>query len=1108
MISHPTLRDPPFRFVLIIIILFNAALISAAPRFNSVIKSGNELRFDLSGLSPASYSLETSSNLVNWIESKTFEATGATYSLTHPFDSANRALFFRLVLKNTGGDSLAPIWPAGSFLSTQRAANGMVNLSWPAATDDTGVSSYNLYYQGKPLTNLPPAIRTFAMEGLSPVPTNHLFRIEAVDASGKKSTNRVALSAMVTLENQPPAPLRDFASATTGFPTVIDLLANDRDEDGDPVAVSSVTQPANGSVTLQDNRAIYTPNPGFSGRDVFYYTVSDQPAGVIGRMGAPPANRAKVIVHVAALVAYIVDTTFETNEFTELTPALAWLSENLLPNQAGKIVVKTRRALAVSSLNFGRDTYITRDEEGEINLDGNAVNITATSSLSVQGAIFTAPGGLSFNVSGYFDLIDNVFQSPLTTINQAGSALRMSAAMPPLLDVNLQSNEYQNLKGTLDVEGGGDIDIANGQGLTLELDARLRAEGHLGIKFEKVGSIKAEATLDGTSSAQFHGLNQLNELDGTIHATGRNNLSMQNTISGRLKLNVDDVGEVVAEATGTRTDNAEYNVSCQKFTHTGRGSLYGRLTFKGDGAAAFTPNIDFAENGARFSLQTSADFADKVKGTFGASYSTFENTLTLSALGEFDTTLGFVDVHGAFGLTAQGGPDGSSDAGASLHRVTFNQQATFGAFERSLFYVKAEETLFDRDPRFVGDTSVTAGVDLFKIFLGDGSRSGGSRRANILMDFASSGVPPSPTPGDSAGGFRTQAAPPELNIREVQLVGNPPTSIFDPPVIAIYGGKSAVNIESNRLDRAAWILVNEVQAPVTIRKNTVTGKGISLDGDVEGSGISGLRSEKYLVEENTITLEGLGGTALTIQDLRDVVIRNNTINLSNPGAIALNLSSAKAQYISNNIVTSLDPVEFVSLLVARGPGGPALLNASGNNLFGNIQLGPSGFAQFNDNSFQKANILAFVNSFVRLNNNDLAESQVDLLNQGYGEMIGNRFTAGSSINTGLGAYAVIQNNQFSETSIDIGFQSSARMSGNAFSQSTVSDDLPGGGFVLSPATANSGLDPENDIFSIGDWNGNGCADFPPDCDIKEDGMCHCEGAQPASDGVLPPLPQF
>jgi hypothetical protein len=65
---------------------------------------------------------------------------------------------------------------------------------------------------------------------------------------------------------------------------VINVLANDRVNDGQKAILLSVTQPANGTVTIDDNgtpddltddRVLYTPKPNFFGTDVFTYVMND-----------------------------------------------------------------------------------------------------------------------------------------------------------------------------------------------------------------------------------------------------------------------------------------------------------------------------------------------------------------------------------------------------------------------------------------------------------------------------------------------------------------------------------------------------------------------------------------------------------------------------------------------------------------------------------------------------------------------------------------------------------------------------------------------------------------------------------------------------------------
>jgi hypothetical protein len=56
---------------------------------------------------------------------------------------------------------------------------------------------------------------------------------------------------------------------------VIDVLDNDSDVDGDPLAVESVTQPVNGTVVNNGTDVAYTPDPNYNGADSFSYVVTD-----------------------------------------------------------------------------------------------------------------------------------------------------------------------------------------------------------------------------------------------------------------------------------------------------------------------------------------------------------------------------------------------------------------------------------------------------------------------------------------------------------------------------------------------------------------------------------------------------------------------------------------------------------------------------------------------------------------------------------------------------------------------------------------------------------------------------------------------------------------
>jgi poly(hydroxyalkanoate) depolymerase family esterase len=77
------------------------------------------------------------------------------------------------------------------------------------------------------------------------------------------------------------APLANDDSAATrmGTAVTIDVVANDTDFDNDELAITAVSQPANGSVKRAGANVTYSPRLGFKGRDSFSYTVGDGHGG-------------------------------------------------------------------------------------------------------------------------------------------------------------------------------------------------------------------------------------------------------------------------------------------------------------------------------------------------------------------------------------------------------------------------------------------------------------------------------------------------------------------------------------------------------------------------------------------------------------------------------------------------------------------------------------------------------------------------------------------------------------------------------------------------------------------------------------------------------------
>ena len=121
------------------------------------------------------------------------------------------------------------------------------------------------------------------------------FTYTVADGFGGTDTATVTVT-VTAAPDAPPQPADDAASTPAGSPISIAPLANDTDPDGDPLAVSTWTQPASGTVACSASTCVYTPNTGFVGTDSFGYTVDDGRGGTasatvvvtVTPSGAPP----------------------------------------------------------------------------------------------------------------------------------------------------------------------------------------------------------------------------------------------------------------------------------------------------------------------------------------------------------------------------------------------------------------------------------------------------------------------------------------------------------------------------------------------------------------------------------------------------------------------------------------------------------------------------------------------------------------------------------------------------------------------------------------------------------------------------------------------------
>lgn len=169
---------------------------------------------------------------------------------------------------------------------------------------------------------------------------NYQVKIEAQDAAGAVHSLRVWTPGF-QLINVLPTANHDAVSTLADTAVVVPVLANDTDADGDPLALTTVTQPANGSVVKNsDNSVTYTPNQNYYGVDTFTYTVQDGYQSAEATVTATVLPREPVVNAAAAPAAIMAGDT------ATLSWSTAWAGSVALDQGIGPVA--TSGAIAVS----------------------------------------------------------------------------------------------------------------------------------------------------------------------------------------------------------------------------------------------------------------------------------------------------------------------------------------------------------------------------------------------------------------------------------------------------------------------------------------------------------------------------------------------------------------------------------------------------------------------------------------------------------------------------------------------------------------------------------------------------------------------------------------
>lgn len=165
----------------------------------------------------------------------------------------------------------APV-ASGQSVSTSEDAPRAVTLS---ATDLEGDALTYVVVNGPAHGTLSGtgAARTYTPAANYNGPDGFTFKAN----DGAADSEAVSVSISVAPVNDAPVAVGDTATTVKNVAVSISVLANDSDVDGDALAVSSVTQPAAGTVTIQPGGTtlLFRPANNYTGTAAFTYRVTD-----------------------------------------------------------------------------------------------------------------------------------------------------------------------------------------------------------------------------------------------------------------------------------------------------------------------------------------------------------------------------------------------------------------------------------------------------------------------------------------------------------------------------------------------------------------------------------------------------------------------------------------------------------------------------------------------------------------------------------------------------------------------------------------------------------------------------------------------------------------
>jgi len=156
-------------------------------------------------------------------------------------------------------DTVSPVWPGGAEVVASAVGRYALTLNWPDASDNYGVTAYDIYQGGTLIGTVPGTAQQFTVAGLTPG-TSYTFHVDARDAAGNAASSPALTQATVAADATPPA--WSGGSALSAAPISASGLQLSWPEAGDDAGVTGYRLAVDGTplITVGKDIASYWIN--------------------------------------------------------------------------------------------------------------------------------------------------------------------------------------------------------------------------------------------------------------------------------------------------------------------------------------------------------------------------------------------------------------------------------------------------------------------------------------------------------------------------------------------------------------------------------------------------------------------------------------------------------------------------------------------------------------------------------------------------------------------------------------------------------------------------------------------------------------------------------